>query len=65
MTAGDLQRMILDAYREPSVSEALQFDVLRTSKLELDRLVFDHGDILKDYFKKYHTISTKIIYNSK
>jgi len=43
------------AYGTPvGADDAKEATIVKLEDLELDKLVFDHGDILKDYLKKYH-----------
>ncbi len=51
---------ICKAYGEPiGADDAKEAMIVKLEKLESDRLVFDHGDILKDYLKKYRTTPLK------
>jgi len=46
---------ICKAYGEPiGADDAKEAQVVKLDDLILDKLVFDHGDILKDYLKKYY-----------
>ena len=47
---------ICKAYGIPvGADDAKEAMVIPLEDLELNKLVFDHGDILKDYIKQYHT----------
>ncbi|WP_304542918.1 NUDIX hydrolase [Sulfurimonas microaerophilic] len=46
---------VCKAYGTPKgADDAKEAYVYRLDQLQLDQLVFDHGQILKDYLKKYH-----------
>ena len=47
---------ICKAYGTPvGADDAKEATVVKIEELELDKLVFDHGKILYDYLKKYHS----------
>lgn len=46
---------VCKAYGTPiGADDAKEAMIVKPEDLELDKLVFDHGDILKDYLIKYH-----------
>ena len=47
---------ICKAYGTPvGADDAKEATIVRLEDLKLDKLVFDHGDILRDYLQKHHT----------
>ena len=52
---------VCKAYGQPiGADDAKEASIVKLDDLELNKLVFDHGDILKDYLKKYHpTLDSK------
>jgi len=47
---------ICKAYGTPiGADDATEATIVKLKDLELHKLVFDHGNILKDYLKKYHS----------
>lgn len=46
---------VCKACKEPiGADDAKEAMIVKLEDLELDRLVFDHGNILRDYLKRYH-----------
>ena len=47
---------VCKAYGTPvGADDAKEATIIRLEDLETDKLVFDHGNILKDYLRKYHS----------